>query len=171
MYSTVNNRRNRLAVWTVIALIGVLTPVGAIAATPVPHTSPQVLQASQLHPQLAIPGDLIDVTLRTGKTQVVLVGPATPQIIAAAVPGTFTFSFVQKSGLTLIDVRDFGILDGNDSLIRPVRFDDGTTAFTLKAGQRRTVKITTFMASGTGTLRWAPLNHYVADWQFVQETD
>ena len=171
MYLTKSKTQNRLAVWVVIALVGELTPAGALAATPTPHTSPQVLQASQLHPQLAIPGDIIAVTLRTGKTQVVLVGPATPPVIAAAVPGTFTFNLVQKSGATLINVRDFGILDGNDSLIRPVRFDDGTTSFTLKAGQRRTVKITTFMASGTGTLRWAPLNHYVADWQFVQETD
>ena len=171
MSSTVSSTRNRLVVWVVIALVGVLTPAGALAATPTPHPLVHVLQASQLHPQLAIPGDVIDVTLRTGRTRVVLVGPAIPPVIASAVPGTFTFSFAQRSGTTAINVRDIGILDGNDSLIRPVKFDDGTTSFILKAGQRRTVKITTFMASGTGTLRWAPLNHYVVDWQFVQETD
>jgi len=154
-----------------MALAGVATPASAVAVSSAPRAAPQVLQASQLHPQLAIPGDVIDVTLRTGQTRVVLVGPATPPVIANAVPGTFTFSFAQKSGTTAINVRDIGILDGNDSLIRPVKFDDGTTSFILKAGQRRTVKITTFMASGTGTLRWAPLNHYVVDWQFVQETD
>ena len=67
-------------------------------------------------------------------------------------------------------MRDFGILDGNAALIRPVRFDDGSKRFTLKAGQKRTVHLTEVMAVGTGTLRWAPLNHYVADWQFVEET-
>ncbi len=171
MSSTVSSTRNRLLVCIVITLVGVLTPAGAVAVSPAPRASAQVLQASQLHPQLAIPGDVIDVTLRTGRTRVVLVGPAIPPVIASAVPGTFTFSFAQKSGATVINVRDIGILDGNDSLIRPVRFDDGSTSFILKAGQRRTVKITSFMASGTGTLRWAPLNHYVVDWQFVQESD
>jgi len=119
---------------------------------------------------MAIPGDTVDVTLRTGLTQVVLVGPVIPQVSADALPGTFTFTFVQKSGKTLINIRDFGILDGAAALIRPIRFDDGTTSFYLKAGERRTVKLTTFMAVGTGTLRWAPLNHYVTDWQFVEET-
>ena len=158
----------------VIALVGVLTPAGAFAMTPAPQSTQnlqQVIQASQLHPQVVIPGDILNVSLRTGQTRVILVGPATPPVIADAVPGTFTFSFAQKSGATVINVRDFGILDGNAALIRPVKFDDGTSSFTLKIGQRRTVKITAFMASGTGTLRWAPLNHYVADWQFVQETD
>lgn len=168
-----NKDRSRLAVYAMIALAGVLTPASAFATTPVslPAGLHTVVEASQLHPKVVIPGDIVDVTLRTGETRIVLNGPATPPVIADAVPGTFTFSLAQKSGATLINVRDFGILDGDAALIRPIKFDDGSTSFTLKAGQRRTVKITTFMASGTGTLRWAPLNHYVADWQFVQETD
>src|ERR1035437_4974099 len=117
MSAIVSSTRNRLLVCVVIALVGVRTPAGAFAASPTPRASPQVLQASQLHPQLAIPGDVIDVTLRTGRTRVVLVGPAIPPVIASAVPGTFTFSFAQKSGATVINVRDIGILDGNDSLI------------------------------------------------------
>ena len=160
-------------VCTLIALAGVLTPASAfgIPKTPKPTNKiHQVVQASQSHPQLAIPGDTVDVTLRTGKTQVLLLGPTIPQVSADALPGTFTFSFIQMTGKTLINIRDFGILDGADALIRPVRFDDGSTSFYLAAGQKRTVKITTFMAVGTGTLRWAPLNHYVTDWQFVEET-
>lgn len=173
MYLTINKGKNRLAVCALIALAGVLTPASAfgVSKTPKPNSKiHQVVQASQSHPQLAIPGDTVDVTLRTGKTEVFVVGPTIPQVSADALPGTFTFSFTQKSGKTLIDIRDFGILDGNDVLIRPIRFDDGSTSFFLTAGQKRTVKITTFMAVGTGTLRWAPLNHYVTDWQFVEET-
>ena len=177
MYSITSKFRYLLTALTAIALAGVITPVGAFAVSANAATtksSPskihQVLQASQLHPQLAIPGDTVDVTLRTGITQVLLNGPTIPQISADALPGTFIFTFIQKTGRTLIDIRDFGILDGEDALIRPVQFDDGTKSFYLSAGQKRTVKLTSFMAVGTGTLRWAPLNHYVTDWQFVEET-
>ena len=173
MYSTINNGKNRLTVCVLIALAGAITPASAfgVSKTPGPNTKiHQVIEASQLHPQLAIPGDTVDVTLRTGKTEVLLLGPTIPQISADALPGTFTFTFLQKSGRTLISIRDFGILDGEDALIRPIQFDDGTKSFYLSAGQRRTLKITTFMAVGTGTLRWAPLKHYVTDWQFVEET-
>lgn len=173
MYSIINKYRLHLAVSIAIALVGVQTPAGAFAVSP---TSPpsnkihQVLQASQTHPQLAIPGDTVDVTLRTGKTEVQVLGPVIPQVSADALPGTFTFTFKQKSGKTLISVKDLGILDGSATLIRPVQFNDGSKSFYLSAGQKRTVKITEIMAVGTGTLRWAPLNHYVVDWQFVEET-
>jgi len=163
--------RNRLAILAAFALAGVFTPANANAvSSPTPSHLHQVMAASQLHPALAIPGDAVDVTLRTGKTEVVLQGPTIPQVSADALPGTFTFNFIQKSGKTLINIRDFGILDGADALIRPVKFDDGSTSFYLSSGQRRSVRVTTFMAVGTGTLRWAPLNHYVVDWQFVEET-
>lgn len=156
-----------------VALVGIIFPAGAFATStrhnPIPAT-PNSLNASQKHPVLAIPGDIINVTLKTGVVQVQLVGPKVPQISAEALPGEFDFTFTQKSGSTLVDVRDFGILDGNATLIRPVQFNDGSKRFTLKAGQKRVVKLTELMAVGTGTLRWAPLNHYVVDWQFVEET-
>ena len=173
MYSTINKTRGRFAVSVAIALVGAIAPAGAFAVspTPTPPAIHQILQASQAHPVLAIPGDPVDVTLKTGKTRVLLVGPKTPPVIANALPSTFIFSFQQESGKTLIDIHDFGILDGDATLIRPIHFDDGSISFYLNKGQKRTVKITTFMASGTGTLRWAPLNHYVTDWQFVEETD
>ena len=174
MSSIVSKNRQNLAVLIAIALAGVLTPASAFAISPAPKpTHPlihQVIRASQSKPQMAIPGDTVDVTLRTGVTRVVIVGPVIPQVSADALPGTFTFTFVQKSGKTLINIRDFGILDGAAALIRPNHFDNGTTSFYLKAGERKSVKLTTFMAVGTGTLRWAPLNHYVTDWQFVEET-
>ncbi len=173
MYSIISRGRLSLAVTVAIALIGVIAPVSAFAVSPTPKPPLAVhrtLQASQQHPQMAIPGLPVDVTLRTGKTRVLVVGPVIPQVSADALPGTFTFTFTQQSGKSLITIKDFGILDGNAALIRPVQFDDGTKSFYLSAGQKRTVKITAFMAVGTGTLRWAPLNHYVADWQFVEET-
>ncbi len=76
-----------------IALAGVLTPASAFATTPVslPAGLHTVVEASQLHPKVVIPGDIVDVTLRTGETRIVLNGPATPPVIADAVPGTFTF--------------------------------------------------------------------------------
>jgi hypothetical protein len=52
------------------------------------------------------------VSLKTGVTEVQLAGPVIPQISADGLPGTFTFSFTQKSGKTLINIKDFGILDG-----------------------------------------------------------
>jgi len=172
MSSTTSKFRYFLTALTAIALAGVISPASAFAvSTKSPNSKiHQVLKASQARPQLAIPGDIVDVTLRTGMTEVLLIGPTIPQVSADGLPGTFTFTFTQKSGKSLIDIRDFGILDGEDSLIRPVQFDDGTKTFYLSAGQKRTVKITSFMAVGTGTLRWAPLNHYVTDWQFVEET-
>lgn len=172
MSSITSKFRYLLTALAAIALAGVITPVGAFAVSTNTSTSKihQVLNASQADPQLAIPGDTVDVTLRTGMTEVLLNGPTIPQVSADALPGTFTFTFTQKSGKTLIDIRDFGILDGADSLIRPLKFDDGSKSFYLNAGQKRTVRITSFMAVGTGTLRWAPLNHYVTDWQFVEET-
>jgi len=179
MFST-TKKTAFLVLATLIALVGVLAPTNAFAtsgrsvtASPSPKASPaihQVLKASQAHPQLAIPGDTIDVTLKTGVTQVQLLGPTIPQVSADGLPGTFKFTFKGLSGQTLVDIHDFGILDGEDTLIRPVRFDDGSTSFTIKAGQTKSVKVTSFMAVGTGTLRWAPLNHYVVDWQFVEET-
>ena len=173
MYSIINKTRGRLAVSVAIALVGAIAPAGTFAVSPTP-TLPaihQIMQASQAHPVLAIPGDPVDVTLKTGKTRVLIVGPTIPQVSADALPGTFTFTFQQQSGKTLISIHDFGILDGAAALIRPIHFDDGSTSFYLSKGQKRTVKITAFMAVGTGTLRWAPLNHYVADWQFVEETN
>jgi hypothetical protein len=172
MYSTISKVRDRLTISLAIALVGALAPAGAfaISPTPKPQAIHQIMQASQAHPVLAIPGDPVDVTLKGGKTRVLVVGPVIPQVSADALPGTFTFTFQQQSGKTLINIRDFGILDGEAALIRPIHFDDGSTSFYLAKGQKKTVKITTFMAVGTGTLRWAPLNHYVADWQFVEET-
>jgi len=165
--SLIINKKSVTAI-AAIALTGVMFPVGAFAQQ---KTAPQtILNASQKRPVMAIPGDLINVTLSTGLTQVQVLGPRVPQISAEALPGVFQFTFSQLKGATLIDVRDLGILDGNATLIRPVHFDDGSTKFILKAGQKRTVQITSVMAVGTGTLRWAPLNHYVADWQFVEET-
>lgn len=160
--------KNALLAFAAIAFAGITIPANAFAV-PTP-AAPTVTSASQAHPVMAIPGDLVNVTLKTGVTQVQILGPKVPQISAEALPGLFQFTFIQKSGATVIDVRDFGILDGNAALIRPVMFDDGMKKFTLKAGQKRTVKLTEVMAVGTGTLRWAPLNHYVADWQFVEET-
>ena len=165
----------RKATFLAIALVGITLPAGAFAAPHLMSTSTKSAQtkityASQAHPVLAIPGDLIDVTLKTGVTQIQIVGPKVPQIAAEALPGTFTFSFNQLKGATVIDIHDFGILDGNATVIRPVKFDDGTTKLTLKAGHHKTFSLTEIMAVGTGTLRWAPLNHYVADWQFVEET-
>ncbi len=173
MSSIISRGRLSIAVLTAIALTVVLTPVSAFALPPAPQpfgAIHKVLQASQQHPQLAIPGLPVDVTLRTGKTRVLVVGPVIPQISADALLGTFRFTFFQQTGKTLISVRDFGILDGSAALIRPLQFDDGTKSFYLSAGQRRTVAVTAFMAVGTGTLRWAPLSHYVIDWQFVEET-
>jgi len=174
MSSTTLNNRAARAVLVALALVGVITPANAFAAPtqnkPAAPLIHQVIHASQKSPQMAIPGDVVDVSLKTGLTEVQLVGPVIPQVSADALPGTFTFSFTQKSGKTLINIKDFGILDGEAALIRPIKFDDGTTSFYLKAGEHRTLKLTTFMAVGTGTLRWAPLNHYVADWQFVEET-
>ncbi len=169
MYLITSPSRARLALYIAIALVGVLAPAGAFAATPTPKVH-QVIHASQSHPKMAIPGDTVDVTLKTGRTEVVIVGPVIPQISADALPGTFTFRFTQVTGKTLIDIRDFGILDGEAALIRPIHFDDGSKSFYLSKGESKTIKITTFMAVGTGTLRWAPLNHYVTDWQFVEET-
>jgi hypothetical protein len=174
MFSTTSSNRGKVAVLLAIALAGVTTPANVFAMTPPPKPlTPlihQIIEASQKRPQVVIPGDIVDVTLKTGVTRVVLVGPVIPQVSAEALPGTFTFSFTQKSGKTFVSIKDFGILDGSAALIRPVHFNDGTSSFYLKAGERRTVKLTAFMAVGTGTLRWAPLNHYVADWQFVEET-
>ncbi len=171
MYLTINKSQNRLAVLLAIALVGVTSPAGAFAVSSKPSPSlHQILEASQARPTLAIPGDTVDVTLKTGKTRVLVLGPVIPQLSADALPGTFTFTFQQQTGKTLINIRDFGILDGAAALIRPIHFDDGSISFYLSKGQKRVVKITTFMAVGTGTLRWAPLNHYVADWQFVEET-
>jgi hypothetical protein len=169
MYSTTYPSRARLALYSAIALAGVFTPAGAFAASTAPQVH-QVIHASQANPKMAIPGDTVDVTLKTGRTEVLVVGPVIPQVSADALPGTFTFRFTQRTGKTLINIRDFGILDGAAALIRPIHFDDGSTSFYLSKGQVKTVKITTFMAVGTGTLRWAPLNHYVTDWQFVEET-
>ena len=93
-----------------IALAGAITPASAFGASKTPGSSTkihQVVEASQLHPQLAIPGDTVDVTLRTGKTEVLLLGPTIPQISADALPGTFTFTFLQKSGRTLISIREY----------------------------------------------------------------
>ena len=173
MCSIISRVRLFIAVSTAIALAGGCTPVSAFAVSSKSKpaaTIHQVLEASQQHPQLAIPGETVDVTLVTGKTEVQVLGPRIPQVSAEALPGTFFLTFTQKSGRTLISVKDFGILDGVAALIRPVQFDGGTKSFYLKAGQKRTVKLTSFMAVGTGTLRWAPLNHYVTDWQFVEET-
>jgi hypothetical protein len=170
---SVKNLR-RFNLFTVIALAGVLTPASVFASESINQASNtaihQIIHASQKSPQLVIPGDIVDVDLNTGATEVQLQGPMIPQVSADALPGTFIFHFRQKKGKTLISIRDIGIIDGEGTLIRPIKFDDGTASFFLTAGQTRTLKLTTFMAVGTGTLRWAPLNHYVADWQFVEET-
>ena len=169
MYSIFNKKRTLVSALLTIAFAGVIFPAGAIAL-PTPAKS-SFIKASQSHPAMAIPGDIVVVTLKTGVTQVQLVGPRTAPVIASALPGEFDLTFTQKRGRTLINIRDFGILDGNATLIRPIEFDNGVKEFTLKAGETRTEKITEIMADGTGTFRWAPLGHYVSDWQFVEEAD
>lgn len=173
MFSTRSKKLFLAVIAMSVALVGSISPTGAFATSarhnPIPAKS-TVLNASQKHPVLAIPGDIINVTLPTGVVQVQIVGPKVPQVSADALPGEFDFTFIQKKGSSVIDVRDFGILDGNATLIRPVQFNDGSKRFTLRPGEKKTFSITELMAVGTGTLRWAPLNHYVVDWQFVEET-
>jgi len=166
MSSIINNKLYALVAFA-LALVGVNTQTGAFAAS---SALTSTLYASAAHPVLAIPGNLIVASVGGAITDVTLIGPKVPQITAEALPSTFYFTFVQKKGNTTIDIRDIGILDGNASLIRPVRFDDGTTKLVLHAGQSKRFTLTEVMAIGTGTMRWAPLNHYVVDWQFVAET-
>jgi len=170
MYSTIKKLQSTAVVLLAIALVGVITPAGAFANSSPTSGLTSTLQASAKHPVMAIPGNNVIVTLPTGTTQVVMNGPKVPQISADALPGIFYLTFKQLRGSTVIDIHDFGILDGNAELIRPIHFDDGSTRITLKAGEKRALTITEVMGIGTGTLRWAPLNHYVADWQFVAET-
>jgi len=167
MYSTINKKLSRAVIALAVALVGVHSPAGAFAAS---SGLTSTLYASAARPVLAIPGNLIIATVGNAVTDLVLNGPKVPQISAEALPATFYFTFTQKKGSTIIDIRDFGILDGNAALIRPVHFDDGTTKVVLHAGQSKKFTLTEVMGIGTGTMRWAPLNHYVVDWQFVAET-
>ncbi len=156
-----------------VALFGINFSGSAIAPSPKPNPTSvhRILTATAKRPLLVIPGDAINVVLPEGKLSVLLVGPKIPPNTSAEVlSGTFYFNFHQLSGSSIIDIHDFGILDGNATLIRPVAFDDGRTKVLLHSGQKLAVSLTELMAVGTGTLRWAPLKHYVADWQFVEET-
>ena len=70
--SSIRSKRATAAI-VAIALAGIIFPAGAFA-TPKP-AAPTVVSASQAHPVMAIPGDFVNVTLKTGVTQVQILGP------------------------------------------------------------------------------------------------
>jgi len=134
----------------------------------------QVVIASASHPQLGIEGDTVKVTLPTGTTTAVMVGPRTPPFVAPPPPATtatITIDVSRTTGTVVLRARDFALLDGNGVLYRPRSFVGGATTLTVPASGSAAVRIRQFMAIGSGSILWAPDGHPVITWEFTVEND
>lgn len=199
MSLTITNSCRRLSLLlTAIALLGVTTSGSVIAATHgnasssqhssnsngytyggapswLPKATTQVdapIVATYGKPQMAIPGNQVTVQIPSGTSIITINGPVVPPILnVPVVPATFTFTIAQKIGTLSMNISDFEILDGNGSLIKPLQFADGKKVETLSAGEKRDIKLTVEMGIGMGTMRWAPAEKNLVDWQFVEEND
>ena len=134
----------------------------------------RVLDASPAHPQLAIEGDVIKVTLPSGATVATMTGPQTPPFVAPPPPyttATLTITLKDSTGTVPLRSSDFALIDGNGKVYRPTSFVGGSTVVPVTSGSAVAVKISEFMAIGSGSIRWAPAGRPVVTWEFTVEND
>jgi hypothetical protein len=136
----------------------------------------RILDASAAKPQLGIEGDTIAATLKDGHVLITVVGPDVPSQGLSPPPpttaATFTVTLKHPEGVVPIAAADFEILDGAGQIHEP-QLVVGTTPApaTAPVGQTSSFQLTTVLATGPGTLRWAPEGSPIASWDFTVEVD
>jgi hypothetical protein len=138
----------------------------------------RVVQASPVHPWLAIEGDTVRVQLGRGQALATAVGPGVPEEGAFPVPAsiscTFTITFASVSGTIPLSPAAFTILDELGHLHHPqvAAHDGGPVPADATAGKPLTLTITAVLPTGSGQLRWAPQGgRPVVSWDFDVEID
>lgn len=135
----------------------------------------KALQASAQRPQLAIEGDVVNVTMGPGvSTTATMVGPQTPPFTAPPPPlttATLTISLRNTSGVVTLRAHDFALIDGNGVIYHPATFLGGQRSVLVNSRAATSVRIRQYMAVGSGSIMWAPAAHPVVTWEFTVEND
>lgn len=181
-------RPTRRATWTALTATIVLAGCGTSspsitayggAPTFLPPATAAVhrtIPASARRPQLGTEGDTFAATVADGRALVTVVGPLVPASGLTPppprTPATFVITISWLSGTVSLRPSAFTVVDGAGQVHRLGRFL--AAAGSLVVGPSRTpvtVRAATVLATGPGTLRWAPDGAPVASWDFTVEID
>jgi hypothetical protein len=135
------------------------------------------LQASSLHPALAIPGDTVAVELVSGRALATVTGPAVPgqgvrHPPPATTPCTFVVKLTARSGVVPVDAAAFTIRDRQHRLHHPrvTTADGGSPPRELAPGQTESLTVRAVLPIGSGRLEWAPAEGRApVAWDFAVE--
>jgi hypothetical protein len=136
----------------------------------------RIVSASATDPKLGIEGDTIAATLHAGHVLITVVGPAVPAEGLTppppTTPTTFTVTLAEPAGVVPVDAGAFSIVDGQGQVHQP-QIAAGAPAppAVAPAGQTISFELSAVLATGPGTIRWAPQGSPVASWDFTVEID
>jgi hypothetical protein len=143
----------------------------------------RVVTATPAHPQLAIAGDSVVLSLAGGRTRATMNGPlydnkyvGTNQPI---IPATFLLTFSRTHGTIPLAPKDFTILDerGNNIVPRFTVKGGGAMPSKLTADHPLTLVMSTTIAVGDGSIVYDPPgstqagHRPLAGWDFIVEDD
>ncbi|MBV8464113.1 MAG: hypothetical protein JO368_12510, partial [Acidimicrobiales bacterium] len=134
----------------------------------------RVQVATVRHSVLADEGDTVRVELPKGQTEITLVGPTVPPFVAPPPPttlATFTVTLSHTTGTVPIVPTDFALVDGAGQLHFPTAFVGAGTPSTAPRGNSVAFQLQLTMATGAGSLRWAPGGHTMVVYDFTVEND
>jgi hypothetical protein len=134
----------------------------------------RVVVASTKDPKLGIEGDTIKAILSHGQTLITLSGPAVPPFVTPPPPtttATFTISVSHTSGTVPIRAIDFALVDGIGRFFYPQTFFGARPPKLAPDGKTISFQVREVMATGAGSIRWAPDGVPLATWAFTVEND
>ena len=175
----------------VAALLGALVAWPATSAPPtgrygqLPSWLPKakipvgrIVNASAVHPWLAIQGDAVSVHLARARVLVTAVGSAVPNEgqfpVPKTTPCTFTVTLTAASGPIPLNPRAFTIVDQLGRLHHPQvsTTGGGPPPISVLPGQTVSLTVNEILPTGDGRLRWAPDEEApIVSWDFNVEVD
>jgi hypothetical protein len=134
------------------------------------------MEASSLHPALAVQGDTVAVELGGGRALATVTGPELPKQgqnrPPAATPCTFVVRLTARSGVIPVGATAFTLVDAHHRLHHPrvTTVDGGAPPRELAPGQTVSITVNAVLPIGNGRLEWAPDGGRVpVAWDFAVE--
>ena len=138
----------------------------------------RIVQASAVHPQLAIQGDTVSLVLKHGRALATAIGPAVQQRSSFAAPAvtrcTFTVTLEARSGTVPLSPGAFKIVDEQGRAHHPWVSTAGGARLPRRIAPGRTVTLTlkTVLPVGGGKIAWVPNGSMpIVAWDFDAEVD
>jgi len=138
----------------------------------------RVVNASYVHPVLAIQGDTVSVQTGQGRVLATAVGPEVPEEghypVPATSPCTFIVTFSGASRAIPLSAASFSLIDELDHVFHPriTAIGGGAMPRLVAPGKSVSLKVHAVLPTGDGGLRWAPGGERaLVTWDFEVEVD